>query len=729
MDLGERFRGADRIAAPDLWDEIAWRESSPAKPPKAPRRRGRISSALVAAAVFLAAFLFLRTSFRNTQGFAGSHPNGVIAYVGAVPDGTAGVNNTDIILEDPVTGATADLSNTRSTVEIDPVFSPDGSRLAVVERSLVEKGGTFIPSEGLFVMNADGSDRKQIVSCPDGCDLWDLVWSPDDQHLAWVQARTGLHVADIITGVTSRLCPSVCGPGIGQLAWSPDELKLLFASQPQQERVPTPFTSRPPGLVWVVNADGSELRALTSVRDVLSAGTPARVCGQIACMADTSPVWSPDGRQIAFSRTVHTAAEGTDSVSFPTPGHEYMGSGFATELIVMDAAGSSQRVLMTCSGRACLDLQPQWSPDGRTVAVNGPQGSNRIRLVDVSTGSVTTVTTGGLSDCDGGYDPTWSPDGRELLFAARFGRVYCSIGIDGSGERVLLRSPSPGEPVTWLPAAAIPSVEPKPLPSSPYLRTSLPAGRIATDGPNDIEVMSSDGTISHAAVVQTLRYYPSWSPDGTRLAFVAQAGIGTMAPDGSSVRLVVRVPCCPAGLSWSPSGQEIAYAVTREGVWVVHPDGTGLRRVVEGSFSDPSFSPDGTRIVASESGPDGRHLAVIDLATGSVSPLVDLPGEQLGASWSPDGIRIAFIWTTHTGVGLYSVSWSGGDLRRLSELPAVPGTTAWTSDGRFVLFVEERAGGGTSIDAAAADGSGTVLVASGFGGGATNLAWGPPPRT
>ena len=111
----------------------------------------------------------------------------------------------------------------------------------------------------------------------------------------------------------------------------------------------------------------------------------------------TGPSWSPDGKRIVFSGS----------------------SGGITDLYVVNADGSEIRRL---TNDKFGDLQPQWSPDGRTIAFATDRDSAnlerlsfrpwRIGLLDVETGSISII--GGQSGLN--LNPQWAPDGRSIAY-------------------------------------------------------------------------------------------------------------------------------------------------------------------------------------------------------------------------------------------------------------------------------------------------------------------------
>jgi TolB protein len=174
--------------------------------------------------------------------------------------------------------------------------------------------------------------------------------------------------------------------------WSPDGTRIVFASVP-------PGAGRE---IWVMNADGTGQRALTSL------GTNPGF-----------PDWSPDGREIAFH-----AARGDGNF----------------DLFVMDADGSNIRRLTTRDSY----LRPRWSPDGSRIAAVWFQTSagsfccSKVAVMDSDGGNLR-VLTFGMQEAD----PEWSSDGRQIAYAQYMGLqggmsgfpMLAIIDAAGTGER------------------------------------------------------------------------------------------------------------------------------------------------------------------------------------------------------------------------------------------------------------------------------------------------------
>jgi Tol biopolymer transport system component len=138
---------------------------------------------------------------------------------------------------------------------------------------------------------------------------------------------------------------------------------------------------------------------------------------------------------------------------------------------------------------------------------------------------------------------------------------------------------------------------------------------------------------------------PSWSPDGSRIAFSDSTGkTYVVDPDGRNLRKVLDSADQPV---WSPDGQRLAYVVLaaerqRVGLAVARADGSGQQLLVEGKVLSPAWSPGGSTIAFTRDLGTSAEIDVIKpdgtdertVASGAVG----LPGPV----WSPDGDAIAY---------------------------------------------------------------------------------------
>ena len=256
-------------------------------------------------------------------------------------------------------------------------------------------------------------------------------------------------------------------------------------------------------------------------------------------------------------------------------------------------------------------------------------------------------------------------------------------------------------------ASATPSI-PRGAPSA----VTSQSGRIVFDNHDDVWSINADGTgLTRLTDSPSLEFDPSWSPDGTRIAYRSdrndESELWLMNADGSDRHRVAR-----GGFpAWSPDGSKIAYA-SPSSISIMNADGSGQRRVPHTDGGEyPSWSPDGTRIAFLRTTP-GEHLTYIVDVDGS--RVVDLSrlGDCWQVDWSPDGRSILFA--SHRDqdepgyTDIYVMRPDGSGVKRLTHNRGY--TPAWTPDGTHIVF---SAGG---LFVMRADGSGiTSLPVDGVG--------------
>jgi len=171
--------------------------------------------------------------------------------------------------------------------------------------------------------------------------------------------------------------------------WSPDFRKIAFSD--------FSFSSGQPTNIYVVNPDGSGLKALTSNMNTC------------AC-----PAWSPDGKKIAFVSN----------------------SGGAVNIWIINSGDGGGAANLTMGGYSNC-YYPSWSPDGAKIVFMAAQSSkSQLFIIDVNTKTVTKL----IDDTGHNYQyPAWSPDGGKIAFCSdrdSSGYYIYTINADGSGTPV-----------------------------------------------------------------------------------------------------------------------------------------------------------------------------------------------------------------------------------------------------------------------------------------------------
>ncbi len=346
-------------------------------------------------------------------------------------------------------------------------------------------------------------------------------------------------------------------PGIlraSSLAWGPDGKELVVT---ERSSPGDPFA------LFLLSTESGEKRRLTS--------PPAKSVG------DSGPAFSPDGRSLAFARTI---------------------SGFFSDIYLLALAE---------------DLTPNGEPK-RLTFQNLPS-----------------------------WSPTWSPDGREIVYAS--GRFVESmslwrISVSRSGEPE--RLPVAGE------GARLPAI-------------SRRANRLAyTKRSRDTNIWrlplreSGSGAAAATRLISSTRddYNPQYSPDGKRIAF--------------------------------SSGRTGTY-----GIWLSDADGSNAAPLFlkEGAHSEtPRWSPDGRRI-AFDSNPEGHQdIYVISARGGNPIRLTTHPVGGAMPSWSQDGEWMYFASPRSGRVEVWKVSVGGGEPIQVTQ---DGGVVAFEStDGKFVYYTK-----------------------------------------
>ena len=253
----------------------------------------------------------------------------------------------------------------------------------------------------------------------------------------------------------------------------------------------------------------------------------------------------------------------------------------------------------------------------------------------------------------------------------------------------------------------------------------------------------TSGTLARLTTDPAFEGVPSWSPDGSRVAYVRFARDGSseihvINADGTADRTVSgRAGASQILPTWSPDGRQIAFgSATRDdsAIWVVGSDGLNPRRLTPDSIraNDPVWSPDGS-LIAYTAGDPTLSLYVMSPDGSNVRRLTPPDATLLinwGSLWSPDGSRLAFVGRGAGGSRqVQVVSRDGGDVLNLTEGTDDKGEPAWSPDGTELAFWSDRDGAGEIYAIPSAGGSWRRLTTgSGLSGVVVSLRWSPDGR-
>jgi TolB protein len=218
--------------------------------------------------------------------------------------------------------------------------------------------------------------------------------------------------------------------------------------------------------------------------------------------------------------------------------------------------------------------------------------------------------------------------------------------------------------------------------------------RELADGSNRIYELDVDGSLHALVDLPIDQDEVSWSPDGSRIAFIADVPpwrIFVLTVATGEVRALdtyggERSDWDPA---WSPDGRWIAFASSRGDsydLFVYDTVGGGLRRLTSGLHDEwcPSWSPDGQTIVFAGDEKGTFGIWAVPARGGTPRQLTRVAhGNDYHPTWSPDGTLIAFDRTLEDETeAIYTVRPDGTSLHRVTQSPEPAYEPAWQAAGR-----------------------------------------------
>ena len=482
-------------------------------------------------------------------------------------------------------------------LEIDPALSPDGKFLAYSGA-----GGV------LLVRQVEGGDPISVIREAEGTGRWP-AWDPNGQRLIYLSSH-GVEVVPAFGGAP-RLVAAEANPERG-IALAPDGRSVAFVSHDS---------------LYAKPVDGGAARLVTTGREI------------------HSPAWSPDGRWIGFV---------SGNTQYVSAHDRSLGNIAPSSVQVVRASGGKPTQLTEAH---FLNVSPAWTSRGELLFVSDREGSRDVYQQKLSSsggasGSPVRLTTG-LNALGIGT----SLDGSRLAYSSftETSNVW-SLPVTSGG-----RSISQAQPVTvgnqtienfdvsldgeWLAYSSDVSGV-----------TQLYRLRLG-HGPAGPQQLTTDTVGS---------FWSAWSPDGKAIAFhsfhgqrrqvfvvPAEGGRPVPVTDGAED---VRSP------EWSPDGQRLAVLAN----WGIHPALYIVARSADGRWSAPRllpvvigadtvtpglavWSPDGT-VLACGCGPGGL---VVFPAAGGAGRRIPSPFATAGwafPQWSADGRTIFHLTEGATGV-------------------------------------------------------------------------------
>jgi Tol biopolymer transport system component len=251
--------------------------------------------------------------------------------------------------------------------------------------------------------------------------------------------------------------------------------------------------------IYVMNADGSGVAQLTH-------NTPA----------DDQPAWSPNGSKVALVRELQAS----------------------DEIFVTNANSTGVTRLTT---NANIERSPVWSPDGSKIAFVSDRAGlhDEIFVMNANGSNVTQLTKNlffqgcGRLSRPAEESPTWSPDGTKIAFLHRVSCFLTNIDImnaNGTGVTALANARG-AQTIAWGKGGKI------------AFDARVWPGDTTSDAEIGVVTVSS-GSVTRLTNNSAQDLHPTWSPDGTKLAFQSDRDgdfeIYAMSATGTGVTKLTR---------------------------------------------------------------------------------------------------------------------------------------------------------------------------------------------
>ena len=394
------------------------------------------------------------------------------------------------------------------------------------------------------------------------------------------------------------------------------------------------------------------------------------------------PTWSPHGEQLAYTGE----------------------AGVVRKIFVKRFDSSEERQLTNGPED---DLQPAWSPDGKTIVFVRAQRPNvRLEPADVfgeyeggDIWAADSRTGQAVKLVGNGFDPSFSPDGKHIALDASWTGPRHIWVVDAQGHNP--------QQVTADTSEAVDHIRPHWSPDGANIvfqnieRTNFSI-RV-------VELASRKRIRVTPGLFQDLN--PVWAPSGHFIYFSSYRSGGLnlwrvpVASDGTPSKLPQQVTNGggqDVDVAIAPDGNRLAFSILKQNadIWrlPVSPETgkpTGPPEAVIATTREDSrgaWSPDGARIAFNSDRGGQMNIWLHSLGDGSTRQLTQGPGGDFQPNWSPDGMRIAFFSSRSGHVNIWTIELESGKLTQVTRTPSIDVNPFFAPDGRRIAFQSDRSG-------------------------------------